>query len=143
MSAKLLIPQITNDTIEALTGHPLPVLIACLRKDNDFQGHLEDLESLAHYFHGKMNVCHALEDVFPYFQKRYGISGTPTYLVLYRGDVLDAVLGKISVQELIKQAAIILLSSRKQDEGEAHNNNPLNIQSESDAVATYRKRGGV
>ena len=67
------------------------------------------LESVAFYFHGKVDVYYALEDMHPYFAYGYGILGTPTYLILNKGTVLGTILGNNSHLKLIRHASYILL----------------------------------
>jgi hypothetical protein len=109
----MLTRLLTSDDNNSIVEGSLPVLIACLWKDKDFEKNMKKLESIATYFYGKMNIYYALEDMFPYFRVKYGIPGTPTYLILYEGDVLETILGKISIQSLIDHLTIILLAHVK------------------------------
>ncbi|HVN70738.1 MAG TPA: hypothetical protein VMU10_01840 [Desulfomonilia bacterium] len=112
MLARLLTTY-DHDFIDSISGNDLPALIACIWKDKEFIENVNKVESVARYFHGEMNTYYALEDMYPYFRNKYGITGTPTYLILYKGDVLGTILGKISIQSLIDHVTTSFLTHVK------------------------------
>jgi hypothetical protein len=126
MLGKSLPSQLNNDGIDSIIESSLPILIACLWKDQDFNENLKNLDSIAAYFHKEMHVYYALEDTLIYFSNRYRVLGTPTYLILHQGKVLGTILGKVSNRKLIKHATIILLDHQKhesaRDTGRRHLN---------------------
>jgi len=78
-----------------------PVFIACLRRDKDFQENLNQLKRITAYFGKQLGVYFALEYLLPYFTKRYGIAGTPSFLLIRKGDLIDTMLGKNPTQSVI------------------------------------------
>ncbi|MBN2299411.1 MAG: thioredoxin family protein [Deltaproteobacteria bacterium] len=99
---KGLVTQLGSDNIGVLMGEEdQPVLIACLCRDKDFQGNIRQLEGIAASFSHQLSVCFALEDLLPYFTKRYGIIGTPTFLIIRQGDLIETMLGKNPTQSVI------------------------------------------
>lgn len=99
---KGLVTQLRNDNIGVLMGEEdQPVLIACLCRDKDFQGNIKQLEGIAASFSHQLSVCFVLEDLLPYFTKRYGVVGTPTFLIIRRGNLIEAMLGKNPTQSVI------------------------------------------
>ncbi len=99
---KGLVTQLRNDNIGVLIGEEdQPVLIACLCRDKDFQGTIQQLEGIAALFPHQLSVCFALEDLLPYFTRRYGVVGTPTFLILRRGNLIETMLGKNPTQSVI------------------------------------------
>jgi hypothetical protein len=103
------VSQITLETIADLIGNPIPILIACIRKDQKFQDQLITLDYIADHFRGSLAVYYSLEDVFPYFSERYSIKGTPTFLVLDQGNIMGNILGITPYHDLIEQINNILL----------------------------------
>ncbi|MDD1728406.1 MAG: hypothetical protein LUQ50_04960, partial [Methanospirillum sp.] len=105
-----VLPSHDHDFIDSIAGSYLPVFIACIWNDKDIKENVIKLESIARYFYGEMNVYYALDDMFPYFRNKFGIPGTPTYIVIYKGDVLGTILGKISVQSLIDLLTVMFIT---------------------------------
>ena len=97
------VTQLRNDNIGAVLGEDdHPIFIACLRKDKDYKLNRNQLEKMAAYFGDDITICFALDDILPYFSKRYGVGGTPTFLMIRQGELLDTMLGKESMQSLIE-----------------------------------------
>jgi hypothetical protein len=96
-----IVTRIRIDTIDAILNERKPVLVACLRVDIDYQDIREEIETVAFFAGPGLRVCLALEDLLPYFEKRFSVSGTPTYLIIREGVLLDSILGKIPAQCLV------------------------------------------
>ncbi|HQI82612.1 MAG TPA: thioredoxin family protein [Deltaproteobacteria bacterium] len=96
-----LVERIMIDAIDDLLGEERPVLAACIRKDADYDGTLEDLETVAIYAGPCVRICVVLEDLLPFFESRYGVTGTPTFLLVEHGTLKDSLLGKGSVEGLM------------------------------------------
>lgn len=97
------VTQLRNDNIGAVLGEEdHPIFIACLRKDKDYKLNRSQLEKIAAYFGDDITICFALDDLLPYFSERYGVGGTPTFLMIRQGELLDTMLGKESMQSLIE-----------------------------------------
>lgn len=104
MASDLKAPQMMNDTIGDFlgNGHGM-LLVACLRKDSDLADHLRQLGSMAQAFGTEgLAVCYALEELLPYFTGRYGVAGTPTFLMIRGGDLCGTLLGKNPDSSLIR-----------------------------------------
>lgn len=94
--------QIRTESIAGFLGeedHPL--FIAVLRKDANFTENFRQLSEVAKEFEKDgLIVCYTLEDLLPYFTIRFGIGGTPTFLMIIGGIVLGTMLGKNSSSSL-------------------------------------------
>lgn len=103
MNGKDAIRKLATDNIGAAfkeENHPL--LIACLKKDIDYHMHLKQLEEVAAFFRDSISVCFILDDLYTYFKERYGVGGTPTFLVIKNGELLGTLLGKNPAHNLIE-----------------------------------------
>lgn len=95
------VTRIRIDTIEAVLREEKTVFVACIRDDFDYQETMGDIESVALFTGPNLKVCYVLEDLLPYFEKRFSVSGTPSFLIIKNGDLLDSILGKISARGLM------------------------------------------
>lgn len=107
MAGKDLVTQITSDNLESILMDGTPVLVACIRRDKDYQDHLKLLGDVAAPAGSRLNVCVALEDLLPYFSYVYDLKGTPTFLLMHQGMVLDEILGKTSLKNLLEFARLL------------------------------------
>ena len=96
-----LVRRIRIDTIESVLREEKPVLVACIRDDVDYHETLDGIETVAVFAGPELSICFVLEDLLSYFETRYGITGTPTFLLIRHGDLMDSLLGKASVQDLM------------------------------------------
>jgi hypothetical protein len=96
-----IVTRIEIDTIDSVFREEKTVFVACIRDDIDYQETIGEIESVALYAGPDLRVCLALEDLLPYFEKRFFISGTPSFLIIKNGHLLDSFLGKISAQGLM------------------------------------------
>ncbi len=96
-----LVSHIRIDAMDALRSEEKPVLAACIRDDLDYHTTLEGLETVAIYAGPALRICVILEDLLPFFESRYGVTGTPTFLLLQGGELKDSLMGKSSVQTLM------------------------------------------
>ncbi|MEN6475249.1 MAG: hypothetical protein ABFD81_14640 [Syntrophaceae bacterium] len=109
-----LITRLTSESVDAVMQEPGPVLVGCLLKDGSFTSNLVSLELTAMFFQGEIKAYYALEEMHPYFRKKYGVSGTPTYIVTQSGQALGTLLGRVSPGKLIEHVSEMLMSRRKQ-----------------------------
>jgi len=109
-----LITRLTSESVDAVMQEPGPVLVGCLLKDGSFASNLVSLELTSMFFQGEIKVYYALEEMHPYFRKKYGVSGTPTYIVTQSGQALGTLLGRVSPGKLIEHVSEMLMSRRKQ-----------------------------
>jgi len=114
MLASELINRLTGETVDTAVQEPTPVLIGCLVKDRHFALNMVSLELAAMFFQGEIKVYYALEELHLYFQKRFGVTGTPTYIVAQEGHVLGTLLGRVSPGKLIEHVTEMLMSRRRQ-----------------------------
>jgi hypothetical protein len=96
-----IVRHIMIDTIDSVFAEDKTVFMACIRDDIDYQETISEIESVALFAGPSLKVCFALEDLLPYFEKRFSVSGTPSFLIIRNGDLLDSILGKISAQGLM------------------------------------------
>jgi hypothetical protein len=96
-----IVECITIDTIDTVFREEKTIFVACIRDDIDYQETRAQIESIALFAGPYLKVCFTLEDILPYFEKRFFISGTPSFLIIKNGELLDSILGKISAQGLM------------------------------------------
>jgi hypothetical protein len=96
------VTRIGTDTIEGFLGEDRALLIAVLRKDPELLEQLRGLMEVVVEFREEVLVtCYTLEDLLPYFAERFGVGGTPTYLIVRNGELLGSLLGKNTSKALI------------------------------------------
>lgn len=108
MPGKAALSQITNTTVDGIVRNHLLVLVACIRKDETFQDNKIMLQYVADFYRGQLHVLYALEDMFPYFRDTFSVYGTPTYLIIHRGEVIRNIMGSTPYYDLIEQVSSIL-----------------------------------
>jgi hypothetical protein len=96
-----IVKRIMIDTIDSVFREEKTIFVACIRDDIDYQETMGEIESVALFSGPDLKVCFALEDLLPYFEKRFSVSGTPSFLIIKNGDLLDSILGKTSAQGLM------------------------------------------
>ena len=96
-----IITRIMIDTIDSVFREEKAIFVACIRDDIDYQETRAGIEFIALFAGPDLKVCFALEDILPYFEKRFFVSGTPSFLIIKNGELLDSILGKTSVQGLM------------------------------------------
>ena len=114
MMVSELITRLTSENADAIMQEPGPVLVGCLLKDGSFTSNMVSLELTAMFFQGEIKVYYALEEMHPYFRKKFGVAGTPTFIVIQSGNVLGTLLGKVSPGKLIEHVSEMLMSRRRQ-----------------------------
>lgn len=77
------------------------VLLACIRNGTDLRKTLQTLDSVAVFSGPSLRVCYAMEDLLPYLEKRFGVTGTPAHILIQNGRLQDSLLGKTSIQTLM------------------------------------------
>jgi len=117
---KCKISRVTNAAVDCVIENRLPVVLACIRLDENYQQNITKLENISRYFSEQITVAYALEDMFTYFRDRYDIKGTPTYLILYEGRLIDAILGNSTQDQLIERILISLVNLQDQKNGDVH-----------------------
>jgi hypothetical protein len=102
MSRVEIVTRIMSEGIHIILEDDEPILIACLRDNKDYLSTLKELHSVALFSGPVLRVYYVLEDLLPYFEKRYSVSGTPTFLLIRKGVLLDSILGKSSDKVLMQ-----------------------------------------
>ncbi|HNY63873.1 MAG TPA: hypothetical protein PKM41_00430 [Deltaproteobacteria bacterium] len=101
MAIQQAVRRIGTDTIESFLREDRALFIAVLRRDQYLIEHLRQLMDVAMHFREEVLVsCYTLEDLLPYFNERFGVCGTPTFLMVRGGEVLGTLLGKSSPSAL-------------------------------------------
>jgi len=117
-----IVKRIMIDTIDSVFREEKTIFVACIRDDLDYQETRAEIESVALFAGPDLKVCIALEDLLPYFEKRFFISGTPSFLIIKNGDLLDSILGKTSAQRLVDFIRPYMPDLSKQGAPGHHNN---------------------
>lgn len=104
MSSDALITRLEPDTAAGFLDNDTgTLLIACLKKDRGFRENLGRLGEAASLLREDgMVIGYVLDDMLPYFADRFGIAGTPTYLMIRSGIIIGTLLGKITVPALVR-----------------------------------------
>ncbi len=99
-----LITRLQPDTVAGyLDDDTGTLLIACIRKDRDFHTNLNRLGEVASLLRENgITIGYVLDDMLPYFSDRFGIAGTPTYLMIRSGIILGTLLGRTTVPALVR-----------------------------------------
>ena len=114
MTASELIIRITSESVDTIMANPQPLLIGCFRKDGNFHLNLVTLELTALFFQEEIKVYYALEEMHPYFKTRFGVAGTPTYILTQSGAVLGTLPGKFPPGKMIAHISQMLTTGKKQ-----------------------------
>jgi hypothetical protein len=101
MQTQKAVTRIGIENIEKFLDEDRALFIAVLRKDPDLLEHLRLIMELALQFKDEvLAACYTLEDLLPYFAERFGVGGTPTYLIVRNGELIGSLLGKNSRKAL-------------------------------------------
>jgi hypothetical protein len=117
-----IVTHIMIDTIDSVFREEKTIFVACIRDDIDYQKTRAEIEFVALFAGPDLKVCFALEDLLPYFEKRFFVSGTPSFLIIKNERVLDSILGKISVQGMMDFIRPHIPDLSKQGAPSHHNN---------------------
>lgn len=81
----------------------MPVLVLCMHRDSDFQRQIEVIERITAKTYGdRLKVCLLEEESVGVFRKRYGVGGTPTFLIFTGGREMSRLLGQAE-PEILKE----------------------------------------
>jgi hypothetical protein len=95
------VTRIGTDNVERFLEVDRPLFIAVLRKDPDLLENLRLIMEVTVEFKDEvLAACYTLEDLLPYFAERFGVGGTPTYLMVRNGEFEGSLLGKNSRKNL-------------------------------------------
>lgn len=108
-----LILSIGADNFECeVTEGKTPFLLACIHWDAESKEQVEVLESISGNFKGTLRVGLLNEDFMDAFMEKYGIGGTPTYLIFHGGKEEDRLLGEAG-EETMKTFILRNITSPK------------------------------
>jgi len=79
-----------------------PIVMACIRKDTTTLKYIQMLQSVAQRFEGVLRVYYSFDELFEHLSKQYDFHGTPTFLLLKKGVVLNSLLGNITYESLYR-----------------------------------------
>lgn len=77
-----------------------PVLVACLRKEEDGPAQVAGLETVSFRFGDRLKVCVADEFHLKHFFRRFGFGGTPFFLLIENGGERARFFGRADADEL-------------------------------------------
>ncbi len=98
----MYIPSIRSDNFELeVMKEKRPVLLACPHAYFEFIEQKEVLKSISKEYEEELKVCLLSEDFIGVFREKYGVEGTPTFLVFVGGKEKKRLLGKASREALI------------------------------------------
>jgi hypothetical protein len=93
--------QVYTDTIEAeISQTPIPILLACIHPDAARKPYQELLEGIEVGFPDQVKVCLLQEEIDGMIGKKYGIAGTPMFLMVHGARVIARLLGEIDLPVL-------------------------------------------
>lgn len=73
----------------------MPVLVLCMHRDSDFHGQIEVIERITARTYGdRLKVCLLEEESVGVFREKYGVGGTPTFLIFTGGREMSRLLGQ-------------------------------------------------
>jgi hypothetical protein len=70
-----------------------PILLLCMPRDDDFLSQLNLMEEIAEHHRSWLKVGMLAEAFMGYFKNTLDISGTPTFLIILRGEEKNRMLG--------------------------------------------------
>ncbi len=82
-----------------ITAEKRPVLLACIRRDDEYREQTEVLESISRRYGDELKICLLNEDFIEIYRK-LGIVGTPTFIIFYEGREKGRMLGKVDREKL-------------------------------------------
>lgn len=83
-----------SDFDEHMLQRTQPLLLACLRLENDADAELAPLKSVAQRYSSVLQVAVMNLSVDRRYRDQFNIMGVPTYIVLEEGQETDRMLGK-------------------------------------------------
>ena len=78
-----------------ITQAAMPILLAWIHPDADHQSYRKLLAQIAAIFPNQLQIYLIRKDFSSALEKRYGIDGTPTFLLVQAGRVIQRLLGEV------------------------------------------------
>ena len=96
-----MVSLVYTDTFEVeINQSPIPVLLACIHSYADRLPYQELLAAIEASFSHQVKVCLLQEENGGVISKRYGIAGTPTFLLVDGGRVIARLMGETDLPGL-------------------------------------------
>ena len=95
-----------------ITQAAMPILLAWIHPDADRRPYEELLACVAASFPSQVQICLLQKDVRSVFGEKYGMSGTPTFLLMQAGCVVKRLLGEVDPSTLMAFVAQNIGSGR-------------------------------
>ncbi len=93
--------RIRLDNFDAeILNEERPVLLSCVHRGDGFREQLAVIESVSEAYAGALKSCLLEDGLIAALEKRLGVRGTPTFLVLKEGIEIDRMLGKANRETL-------------------------------------------
>ena len=78
---------------QEVVGEKKPVLLLCMPRDEQFPNQLKVVEAIARKYRMEIRVGVLEEEFIEAFKKNYRVTGTPTFLLLVKGEEKGRLLG--------------------------------------------------
>ncbi|MEA2102996.1 MAG: hypothetical protein U9P80_10605 [Thermodesulfobacteriota bacterium] len=102
MCAKKTITRIDEFNQGLVEENRLPVLLACISKDDDLEWVIHILEHVGQRLWSRIEIFLAIDDLVPFFMEKYGFEGTPSYILIQKGMPPEYMFGDISEDDLFR-----------------------------------------
>lgn len=97
---KVMVTTIYADSFDSeVLVEKRPVLLACIRRDYDYDEQTGVLGGISNKYGKKLKVCLLDEDSIGAFMK-FGIEGSPAFIIFHDGEEKGRMLGKADTQSL-------------------------------------------
>jgi len=101
LDANAQIHCVSEDNFEAVVAHEnMPVLLLCMPRDDHFALQIKVVTEAVVKYVGPLKIGLLDESFIGPFRKRYGVPGTPTFLILHKGREKGRLLGLADEQML-------------------------------------------
>jgi len=87
---------------EALEMDDTPMLLACIRDDPSRHVIVQSLRSVASQAGAFVRICYVTDELFAFVKERFSIAGTPTFLLIDKGRLVDRLLGKATALQILR-----------------------------------------
>ena len=89
-----------NDFDSEVMSAECPILLACIRRRHGYKEQLEIVERIIKRYHPWVEVCLVTEDSIAAFGKKFGINGTPFFVIVDGGKQKGRLLGRADTERM-------------------------------------------
>ncbi len=94
----------------------VPVLVLCMHPDSEIDRQIEVVKTVtAEAYTDRLNVCLLQEECVGVFREKYGVGGTPTFLLFSGGRERNRLLGQVD-PEILREFLSRTLACYKEGE---------------------------